>query len=139
MPVVPWVRPSQGSVQAPAKGVARRLSFARRFGYQQAHLPVAGVKTERDRRRRRRAQAAVRAENEEFGIEKACGSQPMPAFWVRPKRLPEGSLSSISAVRGRTPAGPGECVATSSSLRVLVSRTEEREMVGMGVSCQGQL
>jgi hypothetical protein len=48
-------------------------------------------------------------------------------------------VSSISAVMGSRPRGPGAWVATSSSLRVLVSRTDARVMVGMGVSCQGQL
>jgi putative transposase len=58
----------------------------------------------------------------------------MPAFWLRPKRLPEGALSSISGVMGRKPDGPGAWVATWSSLRVVVSSTDDREMVGMGVS-----
>jgi hypothetical protein len=63
----------------------------------------------------------------------------MPAFWVKPKRLPEGAVSSISGVMGSRPRGPGAWVATSSSLRLLVSRTDAREMVGMEVSYLGQL
>ena len=43
-------------------------------------------------------------------------------------------MSSISAVMGRRPLGPGAWVATSSSLRVVFSRTEDREIVGMGIS-----
>jgi hypothetical protein len=58
----------------------------------------------------------------------------MPAFWLSPKRLPEGAVSSISGVIGSRPRGPGAWVATSSSLSVVVSRTEARVMVGMGVS-----
>jgi len=44
MPAVPCVRPSQGSVHAPAKGTARNVfQFARGFGHQQADLPMPGM------------------------------------------------------------------------------------------------
>src|SRR5580692_839366 len=60
----------------------------------------------------------------------------MPAFWVRPKRLPEGSASNISGVSGSAPAGPRACVATRSRPDASASgpepSTEAREMVAMG-------
>jgi hypothetical protein len=58
----------------------------------------------------------------------------MPAFWLNPKRLPEGAVSSISGVMGNKPRGPGAWVDTSSSLRAVFSRTDAREMAGMVVS-----
>ncbi len=50
---------------------AQRLQLARGFGHQQTHLPVAGVKAQRDGLAILRAQAAVRAQDEELGIEQA--------------------------------------------------------------------
>jgi hypothetical protein len=50
------------------------FQFARGFGHEQAHLPVAGVKAEGDGLPVFRAQAAVRAEDKELGIEKAIGT-----------------------------------------------------------------
>ena len=58
----------------------------------------------------------------------------MPAFCVKPKRLPEGSVSSISAVSGSAPAGPGACVATRSRRASSVSSIELRGMSLMGKS-----
>ena len=46
-------------------------------------------------------------------VDLACRSQPMPAFWVRPNRSPEGQERSISSVSGRVPEGPSEAVRTS--------------------------
>ena len=37
----------------------------------------------------------------------------MPAFWVKPKRSPEGQSVSISSVKGSDPAGPSALVVTS--------------------------
>ena len=34
----------------------------------------------------------------------------MPAFWLSPNRFPDAWVSSISAVIGRLPEGPGACV-----------------------------
>src|SRR5262245_43296011 len=45
------------------------------------------------------------------------GSQPMPAFCVRPKTSPLGRSSSISAVSGRRPDGPAPAVCTSNAAR----------------------
>ena len=129
MPVVPWVRPSQGSVQAPAKGTARRvLQFAGGFGNESADLPVAGVEAERDGSAVGGAEAAVRAEDEELGVEDV-GRVPTHAdVLLRPKRLPEGWVSSISAVMGRTPEGPGAWVATALRAKSALSRTEVRDI-----------
>src|SRR6266850_5686988 len=45
------------------------------------------------------------------------GSQPMPAFCVRPKMSPLGRSSSISAVSGSLPGGPAAAVWTCHSAR----------------------
>ncbi len=50
---------------------AQRFQLARGLGHQQADLPVAGVKAERDGLAIFRAQAAVRAQDQKLGIEKA--------------------------------------------------------------------
>ena len=41
------------------------------------------------------------------------GRQPMPAFWLKPKMSPLGRSTSISAVKGSLPSGPGACVGVS--------------------------
>jgi hypothetical protein len=57
-----------------------------------------------------------------------AGFQPMPTFWLRPKRLPEGWVRSISAVMGRAPEGPVAWVATAESSKPGLSRTDVRDM-----------
>jgi hypothetical protein len=52
----------------------------------------------------------------------------MPTFWLRPKRFPEGWVRSISALMGRTPEGPGACVATALNAKSALSRTDVRDM-----------
>src|SRR3954471_20304601 len=59
----------------------------------------------------------------------AAGSQPMPAFWVQPKRSPEGRLRSISGVMGSDPWGPGDLERTSKRVGSWESRISERVMV----------
>ncbi len=138
MPVVPWVRPSQGSVQAPAKGMALRdfrVMAASATSAPSSQWPVWKPRAMGVPSGARRPPWVLRMRTSE--PMSFCGSQPMPAFWLRPKRLPEGAVSSISGVMGSWPRGPGAWVATSSSLRSVVSRTEARVMVGMGVSCSG--
>ena len=107
--MVPWVRPSQGSVQYAGEGHgAERLQLAGGGFHQQADLPVAGVIAQRDGRAIGRADAAVGAEDAGFrGRPGLAGSQPMPASCDQPKRSPEGRVSSISGVKGSAPAGPG--------------------------------
>ena len=39
--------------------------------------------------------------------------QPIPAFWTRPKRSPDGQSRSISSVSGNDPAGPRALVVTA--------------------------
>src|ERR1035438_6875648 len=77
----------------------------------------------------RRPPCVLRMRNS--GSRSLAGSQPMPALWVKPKRLPDGSLSSISAVSGRTPAGPDECVDTRQRSWSAVSKTDVREGVAI--------
>jgi len=55
----------------------------------------------------------------------------MPAFWVRPKRLPEGWVRSMSAVMGRLPWGPGAWVCAAAKRAGSVSRTCAVEMEGV--------
>jgi hypothetical protein len=52
----------------------------------------------------------------------------MPAFCVKPKRFPEGSVSSISADSGKAPAGPAAWVATSRHIVPGDSNTESNEI-----------
>ena len=52
----------------------------------------------------------------------------MPAFWLRPKRSPEGQCRSISSVSGRAPCGPSAFVLTSSQS----SPGESRSVSGLG-------
>ncbi len=140
MPVVPWVRPSQGSVQAPAKGMASRdfrVMAASATSAPSSQWPVWKPRAMGVPSAARRPPWVLRIRTSEPSS--FCGSQPMPAFWLRPKRLPEGAVSSISGVMGSRPRGPGAWVATSSSLSVVVSRTEARVMVGMGFSCSGSI
>ena len=64
MPAVPCVRPSHGSVTAPANGThPSRCSSSRGRLHQQADLPVAGVIAERDGRAVGGPQPAVRDED----------------------------------------------------------------------------
>ena len=78
----------------------------------------------------RRPPCVLRIRNS--GSRSLAGSQPIPALWVKPKRFPEGSRSSISGVNGSAPAGPGAWVATRVRLRSGDSRTDSSEMVVMG-------
>ena len=80
MPVVPCVRPSQGSVQSPRKERRRALQFLGRGLHQQPDFPVAGVIAQSDRRAVGRANAAMGTEDEELLAAKLAGSQPMPTF-----------------------------------------------------------
>ncbi len=72
MPVVPCVRPSQGSVNCSRKWRgAERFQLARSLSHQQADFPVAGVEAERDGLAIFRAQAAVGAQDQKFGVEES--------------------------------------------------------------------
>ena len=53
-------------------------------------------------------------------------SQPIPAFWLRPNRSPEGQSRSIASVSGSAPAGPSAFVFTSPQTSSGESRTDCR-------------
>lgn len=59
----------------------------------------------------------------------------MPAFCVRPKRFPEGSVSSISAESGNAPAGPGAWVVVAHHAAAGDSNTESNEISMASRSC----
>jgi hypothetical protein len=115
------------------------LQLAGGFGDEQANFPVLFVESEGNWLTVLGAQTAMRAENQKLGIERAIGGQPMPAFWIRPKRLPDGSVSSISAESGNSPAGPAACVATLRRLGSEVSSIEVNVVVAMGVPFPSQV
>ena len=84
MPVVPCVRPSQGSVTKPANGMKRsRRSVSAAAAHEQADFPVAGVIAERERRAVRLAHAALRAEDQRLGPLQ-LGRLPAHADVLRP-------------------------------------------------------
>jgi len=66
------------------------------------------------------------------GSRRRLGSQPMPAFWLRPKMSPEGWVRSISGVMGSEPSGPGAWVRTVPGSKLGDSRTEVKVM-GLGI------
>ncbi len=129
MPVVPWVRPSQGSVQAPAKGTARRVFSSRAASATSrptSQWPVWKPRAMGRPSSERKPPWVLRIRNS--GSSRRSGSQPMPAFWLRPKRLPLGWVSSISAESGNAPCGPGAWVATRSRPGVSDSSTDWNEI-----------
>ena len=69
IPVVPWVRPSQGSVQAPAKGMACRPSVRELLRRPEHPVPNGRCEGRARWECRLRTQAAVGAEDEDFRIE----------------------------------------------------------------------
>ena len=99
----------------PANGIApSALQFLGGGLHQQADFPVAGVIAERDRRAVGGADAAVRAQDQEFlAAERARDPSPCRRSGVQPNRSPEGRCSSISGVIGSEPCGPGALLRTS--------------------------
>src|SRR4029453_9047211 len=114
MPGVPWVRPSQGSVQEAANGspfASRIASPAARTSTPTSQWPVWWPSAIGRPSSPRRPPCVLRIRN---GVRVASrGSQPMPAFCVRPKRSPLGDRSSSSGSSGRLPAGPLACERTA--------------------------
>ncbi len=107
MPAVPWVRPSQGSVTAPAKGIACSLRSSRAASPTSSptsQWPVCSPRAMGVPSAARRPPWVDRMRNS--GSSSRFGSQPMPAFCVSPNRFPEGSVRSISGVIGKLPSGP---------------------------------
>ena len=110
MPGVPCVRPSHGSVQKPANGMAaQRAQLLRRGLHEQADLPVAGVIAERDRRAVRRADAALRAEDEELRAAELARVPAHAGVLRQPEEVAAGALEQHLlgqrqlALRGRRP------------------------------------
>jgi len=132
MPAVPWVRPSQGSVQAPAKGTQRCARSSRAASATRrptSQWPVWKPSAIGVPSAARMPPWVLRIRNS--GSSRCAGFQPMPAFWLRPKRLPEGWVSSISGERGREPCGPGAWVVTAPKSKPWVSRMDAAGSVGM--------
>ena len=137
MPVVPCVRPSQGSVQAPAKGAAcSGLQLARGFGDQQADFPVAGVKTERDGLPIFSAHAAVRAENEELGIEQPRGLPAHAGVLGEAEEISRWRVEQhLRASEAAQPAGPRRaCRDIAQCAAASVSSTDLREIPAITAS-----
>jgi hypothetical protein len=130
IPVVPWVRPSQGSVHAPAKGSASSAFSSRAASATSrptSQCPVWKPSAMGVPSGARRPPWVLRIKTS--GPPRRAGSHPMPAFIVSPNKLPEGWVRSISAVSGRDPAGPRACVTTPCKSRFGDSRTSLTAMV----------
>src|SRR5436309_8742721 len=107
IPVVPCVRPSQGSLQYAAKGIApaaRSVSAASRTSSPISQCPVWYPNATGLPSSLRRPPWVLTMTY--CGPSRAWGLQPMPTFCVRPNRLPLGSSRNLSGVRGSRPAGP---------------------------------
>ena len=116
MPVVPWVRPSQGSEQNVANGrpLRRSNSLAAALTIDaSSKCPVWSPSAMGVPSSSRRPPAVARMMNC-LRISSA-GFQPIPAFWDMPKWSPLGLLVRKSAVNGTTPAGPSVLVRISRS------------------------
>ncbi len=140
IPAVPCVRPSHGSVQAPAKGTACRAFNSRAASATSkptSQCPVWKPRAMGSPFSARSPPCVLRIRNS--GSSSRSGFQPIPAFCVRPKRFPEGCVSSISDVRGNVPAGPRACVATLRRPGSAVSSTDVSEIVAIGVSFRSQV
>ena len=68
----------------------QRLQLARCLGHQQAHLPMAGMKSKRNGLAVFGAQAAVGAQDQEFGIEKAGGIPAHPGALRQTEEIARG-------------------------------------------------
>src|SRR6266508_2353227 len=150
MPVVPWVRPSQGSLQYAANGTApaaRSVSAAARTRRPISQCPVWYPSATGLPSSPLRPPCVLTMTY--CGPPKDAGLQPMPTFCVRPKTLPLGSSRSMSAVRGSRPAGPspasrpaatalaepstassGGALSLPCMFTTLVQRHEQREHEG---------
>ena len=116
MPVVPWVRPSQGSEQKVAKGrpLRRSNSLAAALTIEaSSKCPVWRPRATGVPSSSRRPPAVARMMN--CLRMSSAGFQPIPAFCDMPKWSPLGLLVRKSAVNGTTPAGPSVLVRISRS------------------------
>ena len=107
--VVPCVRPSQGSVQKAAKGIAAQARGSPRPRPARAGRPPSGRCDSRGRAACRRGCACRRAcsGSSTSGRRSSAGAQPMPTSCDQPNTSPLGRSRRSAAVRGRLPAGPG--------------------------------
>jgi hypothetical protein len=105
------------------------FQFACGFGYESAHLPVTGVESEGDRCAVFGAQAAVRAEDENFRAE-GRGQDPNPAADVlaEAEEIAGGLGRSISGGNGESAGWAGAWVATVLNAKSAVSRTDVRDI-----------
>ena len=119
MPVVPWVRPSQGSEQKVAKGrpLRRSNSLAAALTMDESSkCPVWRPRATGVPSSSRSPPAVARMMNC-LRISSA-GFHPIPAFCDMPKWSPLGLLVRKSAVKGTIPAGPSVLVRISRSSAV---------------------
>ncbi len=114
IPGVPWVRPSHGSETMPANGAtpaAFNSSAASRTSSPTSQCPVWNPSAIGEPSLSRMPPCVLRIRNGSRAT--SPDGQPMPAFWLRPKRSPEGQSRSIVSVSGSDPAGPSARVVTS--------------------------
>ena len=113
IPVVPCDRPSHGSETWAANGSApsrSSSSAASRTSRPTSQWPVWYPSAIGRPSSARRPPCVERMRNGSRAV--FAGSQPIPAFWDRPKASPDGPRRS-SGVSGSTPAGPAAVVSTS--------------------------
>ena len=88
---VPWVRPSQGSVQAPAKGIACSAFNSRAASAtSRANLPVSGVKAEGDGGAVLSAQTTMGAEDEDLRAERGAPGPTHAGVLAQPEEIARG-------------------------------------------------
>ena len=84
----------------------QRFQLARGLGDKQTHFPVAGVKVECDGFAAFRAQATMRAQDQEFGVEQSRGIPSHAGILRQPEEIPGGlgeqHLGSQRQRSGRT-------------------------------------
>ncbi len=112
----------------------QRLQFAGCLGHEQADLPVSGMEAESDGRAVFSAQAAMRAQDQELGIEQAIrvpahagvlSQAEEIARWLR-----EQHLSGERQLARRSARVRGDCEKAGSA----DSSTDVSEIEAMGVS-----
>ena len=132
MPLVPCVRPSQGSVQKAAKGMAaQRAELLRRRLDEEADLPVAGVIAEGQRRAVRVAHAAERAQDQHLGPAQLRG-RPAHAHVLRPAE--DVAARPVDADRRASGAGCPRARAARRSRDSSASSPESRTLSSVGPS-----
>ena len=114
IPTVPCVRPSHGSVTAPAKGThfsranSSAAAFTRRPTSQCPEWKPSAIGRPSSPRSPPWVLRMVNSLPP-----RSAGFQPMPTFCVQPNRSPLGAWRSNSSVSGSAPRGPGVAVTSS--------------------------